>query len=137
MDKKFTVSDTEKQLQECLSYALAHMGLEKFKVQIGMDHTSMGQVFNVHFYMPVEIGYVRLHQTEHQGVIQAIKEDVIDPWVSALQNSPAVQEVKQELADKIIKLELQATELRTEVARLKPFENHFDVEMKLRHGEKS
>lgn len=135
MNKKLTVYDTERKLQEYLSYTLKHMGLEKFKTQISVDHTSFNQRFNIHFVLPVEVEPFRIQ--EHDGIVDAIKTDVIDPWIKSLQESDAVLQATEESNNRITKLEQEKTELTSNVNRLKQFENHFDLEMKLRHGDKN
>ncbi len=127
---KFEVSKVEEELKAYLTYAMEYLGLKDFNIQVGLDHTTYERRFMIHFHKPVVIDPIKTDNT-----LEALQRDVIDPFRDSLQSSQAVKDAKEELNNQVSDLKVQVTRLQMEVERLKPYENHFKVEMKLRHGD--
>jgi hypothetical protein len=116
------------EINEMIRQLFAYMGFSSAQIEGSLEYASLNYRTAVILTGILENPELRL-KTE---IIDELAKLYADP----IKKSQMVQEMLCERDAEIAKLKSQVVDLLTEVNRLKPYAQHFEVEMKLRHGDK-
>lgn len=111
-----------------LTELMKYIGLNRFEVEVINEIYNRNSLALLKFKIPYE---ETLRVTNPSELIS----NIFDPIVQDIQNSQAVLHSKNELSKQIEELKSKNNILENLVNDLKPFKEHFDLEMKLRHGQ--
>ncbi len=105
-----------------------YIGLDIFKIQSHWN--TQDNIIHTNFSFDIKsIDIARLEESPERFM-----SNVFDPIVKSIQESEAVKDAKMELTDKVKELETLKEELNKEIERLKPFENYYNMALKMEHG---
>jgi hypothetical protein len=105
-----------------------HIGLGSFTIESYYEPTNNNIAINFRKSLQ-DISYV-------SDDPQTIIEKYFKPLLKDIENSEAVQNAKFELTSENEKLKETQLKLQEEIQRLKPFEEYYNLALKMQHGEK-
>jgi hypothetical protein len=103
-----------------------YIGLDKsFTVRTYFEHSSMG------------MGLTFSKAIEYNPMISTVASFVdtnLKPIIDNIENSDAVKDMKSELTSEVKTLKELQLKLQEEIQRLKPFEEYYNLALKMNHG---
>lgn len=126
------ITELQKLLHELFKEVFSRMGLSDWKISEYSLSSGFNPSIMVSFYKTFEVDHSMMN-----GGQSRLIDQLVNPVRESMENSPWVKDALSDMQIKLDASEAKVKKLEEYLKMLQKYKDHFELEMKLKHGKES